>query len=137
MALANGVLVHGPRAWACAVRTRSGELKVVSRRKRLRAAGVTNPVLRGPAKMVEAFSLLPVVKRALPVLVAQQGIDLVIANAENATDGSGLTIKDYRQLRQAELGHVMDVRAAGLPERSAPAQCQRANRQAGLQHAAP
>ncbi len=41
------------------------------------------------------------VKRALPVLVAQQGIDLVIANAENATDGSGLTIKDYRQLRQA------------------------------------
>jgi uncharacterized protein YqhQ len=66
MALANGVLVHGPRAWACAVRTDSGELKVVARRKRLRAAGVTNPLLRGPAKMAEAFSLLPVVKRALP-----------------------------------------------------------------------
>ena len=29
MALANGVLVHGPRAWACAVRTADGELKVV------------------------------------------------------------------------------------------------------------
>jgi metallophosphoesterase (TIGR00282 family) len=40
------------------------------------------------------------VKRALPVVVAQQGIDLVIADAENATDGSGLTVKDYRQLRQ-------------------------------------
>src|SRR5438105_2567520 len=66
MALANGVLVHGPRAWACAVRTADGELKVVARRKRLRAAGVTNPVLRGPAKLAEAFSLLPIVKRALP-----------------------------------------------------------------------
>jgi uncharacterized protein YqhQ len=66
MALANGVLVHGPQAWACAVRTDAGELKVVARRKRVRAAGVTNPVLRGPAKMAEAFSLLPIVKRALP-----------------------------------------------------------------------
>ena len=28
MALANGVLVHGPTAWACAVRTDDGELKV-------------------------------------------------------------------------------------------------------------
>ena len=34
MALANGVLVHGPSAWACAVRTDDGELKVVARRKR-------------------------------------------------------------------------------------------------------
>lgn len=41
------------------------------------------------------------VKRALPVVVARKEIDLVIANAENATDGSGLTVKDYRQLRQA------------------------------------
>ena len=30
MALANGVLVHGPRHWACAVRTDEGELKVAS-----------------------------------------------------------------------------------------------------------
>ena len=35
MALINGVLVHGPTAWACAVRTDDGELKVVARRKRL------------------------------------------------------------------------------------------------------
>jgi uncharacterized protein YqhQ len=66
MALANGVLVHGPRAWACAVRTDDGELKVVARRKRLRAADVRNPVLRGPARIVEVFALLPQVKRALP-----------------------------------------------------------------------
>jgi uncharacterized protein YqhQ len=66
MALANGVLVHGPRAWACAIRGDDGELKVVARRKSLRAANVTNPVLRGPAKILEAFALLPQVKRALP-----------------------------------------------------------------------
>jgi uncharacterized protein YqhQ len=66
MALQNGVLVHGPRAWACAVRSSDGELKVVARRKRLRAADVTNPVLRGPARIAEVFALLPQVKRALP-----------------------------------------------------------------------
>jgi uncharacterized protein YqhQ len=31
MALGNGVLVHGPRAWACAIRTPDGELRVVAR----------------------------------------------------------------------------------------------------------
>ena len=66
MALANGVLVHGPRAWACAVRTADGELKVVARRKRFRAADVRNPLLRGPARIAEVFALLPQVKRALP-----------------------------------------------------------------------
>ena len=40
------------------------------------------------------------VKRALPVVVAQDSIDLVIANAENASGGSGLTPGAYRQLRQ-------------------------------------
>jgi uncharacterized protein YqhQ len=66
MALANGVLVHGPRAWACAVRTDDGRLKVVARRKRFRAADVQNPMLRGPARIAEVFALLPQVKRALP-----------------------------------------------------------------------
>lgn len=66
MALANGVLVHGPSAWACAVRTDDGGLKVVARRKRLRASEVRNPVLRGPARLAEAMALLPQVKRALP-----------------------------------------------------------------------
>jgi uncharacterized protein YqhQ len=42
MALANGVLVHGPTAWACAVRTRDGELKVVARKKRYSGAKVAS-----------------------------------------------------------------------------------------------
>jgi uncharacterized protein YqhQ len=51
MALANGVLVHGPRAWACAVRTEAGELQVASGLKRVRASEVQSPFLRGPARV--------------------------------------------------------------------------------------
>ena len=66
MALVNGVLVHGPHSWACAVRSEDGELKVAAEQKRLRAAEVRNPLLRGPAKIAEVFALLPQVHRRLP-----------------------------------------------------------------------
>jgi uncharacterized protein YqhQ len=66
MALANGVLVHGPNAWACAVRGDDGELKLASGIKPLRAARVRNPLLRGPARLAEVFALLPRVRSELP-----------------------------------------------------------------------
>jgi uncharacterized protein YqhQ len=66
MALANGVLVHGPTAWACAIRTPEGELKVESATKGFRAAEVEQPFLRGPARLAEVMLLLPQVRRALP-----------------------------------------------------------------------
>jgi uncharacterized protein YqhQ len=66
MALPNGVLVHGPTAWACAVRADDGTLRVVSERKRFRASTVRNPILRGPAKLAEVFAFLPLVRRRLP-----------------------------------------------------------------------
>ena len=66
MALANGVLVHGPTAWACAVRTTDGELKVVARRKRFSGANVESPLLRGPARLADALSIVPQIRRALP-----------------------------------------------------------------------
>ena len=66
MALANGVLVHGPTSWACAVRTDDGRLKVVARKKRLLGSKYTNPLVRGPARMAEAVAFLPELKRALP-----------------------------------------------------------------------
>jgi len=46
------------------------------------------------------------VKRALPVLTACEAFDLVIANAENASGGSGLTPGAYRQLRDAGIDLV-------------------------------
>lgn len=66
MALSNGVLVHGPTAWACAVRTEAGALKLASGRKRFPASRVTSPLLRGPARLAEVFALLPLVRRRLP-----------------------------------------------------------------------
>jgi uncharacterized protein YqhQ len=66
MALANGVLVHGAHSWACAVRLPSGELKVVAQPKRFSAAQISNPLLRGPAKLAEVVALLPQVRRRVP-----------------------------------------------------------------------
>src|SRR6266498_204537 len=66
MALGNGVLVHGPRFWACAVRGRDGTLELASGQKPLRAVDVRNPLLRGPARLAEVFALLPEIRRRLP-----------------------------------------------------------------------
>ena len=66
MALGNGVLVHGPTSWACAIRTGDGELKVAAARKRFRAADIEQPLLRGPAKLLESLAVLPEVRRELP-----------------------------------------------------------------------
>ncbi len=68
MALQNGVLVHGPTAWACAVRDEAGTLHVASGHKPhlAPAARKRMPILRGPIVLAEAFALLPTVRRAVP-----------------------------------------------------------------------
>jgi metallophosphoesterase (TIGR00282 family) len=40
-------------------------------------------------------------RRALPLLVTRERLDLVVANAENAAGGSGLTLALYRKIRSA------------------------------------
>jgi uncharacterized protein YqhQ len=66
MALANGVLVHGPKSWACAIRTDDGRLKVAAQRKRFSGAAVESPLLRGPARLLDALAIIPQIRRALP-----------------------------------------------------------------------
>jgi uncharacterized protein YqhQ len=66
MALPNGVLVHGPHAWACAIRHEDGRIEVASARKRLQASRIQSPLLRGPARLAEALLLLPQIKLKLP-----------------------------------------------------------------------
>jgi hypothetical protein len=108
---------------------------------------VDEPDLQGLAR-------LHAQRRTQPAFVAAQveahaadvavGVGAAQAGAEHAVDGAAdlgldqrLVHRRYnRQLRRAEFRHV-GVRAAGLPQRSALAQCQRADRQAGLQQAAP
>src|SRR5436305_106395 len=66
MAPPNGVLVHGPHSWACAIRHEDGRIEVAAARKRLMASRIESPLLRGPARLAEALLLLPQIKAKLP-----------------------------------------------------------------------
>jgi len=107
MALGNGVLVHGPTAWACAVRLSDGRVKVAAERKRFVAARVSRPFLRGPAKLAEAFAILPAVKRALPE--AEFPFEQPSILAAMAASGAAV-----RVLRGSRLTPAAQELAAGL-----------------------
>src|SRR5262249_12503623 len=49
---------------------------------------------------------IDIVRAAVPKLIVEEALDLVIANAENACSGSGLTPKQYRQIRAAGAGLI-------------------------------
>ena len=98
MALSNGVLVHGPSAWACAIRTDEGEIKVAAARKRLFAPGVHQPFLRGPLRLAESFAMIPELRRKLPEARLPFERPSVLA----ATLASALTVQVVR--RSPKLG---------------------------------
>src|SRR6266545_3479509 len=66
MALANGVLVHGPQSWACAIRAEDGRIQVAAQRKRFSGAAIESPLLRGPARLLDALAIIPQIRQALP-----------------------------------------------------------------------
>jgi hypothetical protein len=67
MALRNGLLIHGPRAWAAAARTRDGRIEVASGPKPAFSQGRLGsmPLLRGPLRLAEAFAVVPLARRRL------------------------------------------------------------------------
>jgi uncharacterized protein YqhQ len=107
MALANGVLVHGPTSWACAVRLPSGELKIASARKRIRSVDVKNPLLRGPARLAEVFALLPELRRRLP----EASLPFQRPGVLAALAGSGVAV---RVVRSSPLRPAAQELAGGL-----------------------
>src|ERR671939_70168 len=66
MALQAGVLRDGPRGWAAPIRPPERRPEVGAAPKRLRAAEVEQPFLRGPARLFEALAILPELRRRLP-----------------------------------------------------------------------
>jgi uncharacterized protein YqhQ len=119
MALRNGVLVHGPRAWACAVRMQDGELKVVAERKRFSAADVRNPLLRGPARIAEVFVLLPQVKRALPeAQLPLEGPRVVASMAGSALVMQGLRRSGLRPAARELVAALLSVAPAAFALRA-------------------
>ena len=59
MALRNGVLVHGPTSWGCAVRLPGRDAEGRSGAEARDRQPDQNPLLRGPARLLEAFAVLP------------------------------------------------------------------------------
>ena len=110
MALPNGVLVHGPHAWACAIRRDDGEIEVASARKRLQAARIKNPLLRGPAKLAEALALLPQVKQKLPAAKLPMESPSVLASMF----GAAAFVKGVRESRLRPVAQELLAGVASL-----------------------
>lgn len=68
MALRNGLLIHGPTAWAVAARAPDGSIRVASGPKPSLARGRLGsiPILRGPLRLAEAMAVLPLARLRLP-----------------------------------------------------------------------
>src|SRR5216110_2965312 len=93
MALANGVLVHGPKAWAVAIRTADGELKVAAARKRFRASELEQPFLRGPATLLASATVVRLARdsrRLTPTAQELVAGIMAVAPAALALRGSDL-----------------------------------------------
>jgi len=120
MALSNGVLVHGPSAWACAIRTNEGELKVASAHKRYRASDLEGkPLLRGIAKIAEVFALLPQVRRALPqARLPMEKPGVLVAMVASAVTVRVLRGSKLTPAAQELLGGLLALGPAALSLRS-------------------
>jgi uncharacterized protein YqhQ len=87
MALRNGLLIHGPTAWAAAVRDDDGRIEVASSPKPVLSRGALGrtPLLRGPIRLAEAFAVIPLARRQLPAARLPFEDPRVIAIAVAAT----------------------------------------------------
>ena len=116
MALENGVLVHGPTHWACAVRRADGKVELASGRKPIRSGEVRAGLLRGPLKLAETFALLPLVRRELPearLPYERPGVLAVIAaSALTAKGVRGSALRPALQEALAALLAVVPAAAA-------------------------
>jgi uncharacterized protein YqhQ len=105
MALRNGLLVHGPKHWAAAVRDGAGEIKVASGPKPdlggKAAEGV--PGVRGVLKLAEAMAVIPLVKRALPeARLPMQDLQTLGAMGAAALGGQAIRAGGRRAAAQGE-----------------------------------
>jgi uncharacterized protein YqhQ len=118
MALRNGLLIHGPNAWAVAARTPQGQIEVASGPKPTLARGRlgTTPMLRGPLRLAEAMAVLPLARSRLRSarLPFEDG-GVIAATAASLAASSAL-----RRLRPASVGRELAVALLGtIPALSA------------------
>lgn len=119
MALENGVLVHGPTAWACAVRTDEGEVKIAAERKRVSGYRVQVPFLRGPARLADSFGVLFRLKRVLPeAKLPFQNATVLASMAGTAVVVMGVRRSGLRDSAKELLASLLSVAPALLTVRS-------------------
>jgi uncharacterized protein YqhQ len=119
MALPNGVLVHGPHSWACAIRHDDGRIEVASARKRLQASRIRNPLLRGPARLAEALALLPQIKAKLPAArLPMESPRSLVSILGAAAVIRGLRESELRPVARELLSGVVSVAPAVLALRA-------------------
>jgi uncharacterized protein YqhQ len=117
MALRNGLLVHGPSLWAAAVRTGEGEIKVASGLKPDLGGKATDrvPGVRGVAKLAEAMTVIPLVKRALPeARLPMQDVRTLGAMGVAALAGQAVRSAKVRSLAAREAGVALISLAPAL-----------------------
>jgi uncharacterized protein YqhQ len=92
MALRNGLLIHGPRAWAAAARRPDGSIEVAAGPKPSFAQGRLGsvPGLRGPLRLAEAMAVIPIARSRVRSSRLPLEDRRVIAAAIAATAASGL-----------------------------------------------
>ena len=92
MAMRNGLLIHGPRAWAAAARAPDGSIEVASGPKPAFAQGRLGqiPGLRGPLRLAEAMAVVPIARSRLRSarLPMENGRVLLAAGATMAANVS-------------------------------------------------
>ena len=119
MALPNGVLVHGPHAWACAIRHEDGRIEVASARKRLQASRIQSPLLRGPARLAEALLLLPQIKLKLPAArLPMESTRTVASMLGAAVFVRGLRESGMRPVPRELLSSIVSIAPAVMALRS-------------------
>ncbi len=115
MALANGLLVHGPTHWAVAVRDGGGEIVVSSGPKPRFTLGPLGriPVIRGALRMVESVAVVPVARVNTPgARLAMENVRVVAAVAGSALVASIVRRTSRSALIQESVGALAGLAPA-------------------------
>ncbi len=109
MALANGLLVHGPTHWATAIRTDDGAITVASGEKPRFARGALAdiPVVRGVLRMAEAMAVVPAARANTPGARLAMENTRVLASMAGATMVAAVTRRGTRSVMVQELVAAM------------------------------
>jgi uncharacterized protein YqhQ len=134
MALRNGLLIHGPTAWAIAARAPDGRIEVASGPKPVFARGALArvPLLRGPLRLAEAFAVIPIARRRVPTARLPFEDARVLASAA----GAAVFTAALRRLGPTSLGREALVSALGLIPALAALRDNQLARYHGVEHKA-